>query len=156
MNSLIVDKLNKGFEGSSVVKRNENCSRRGRSTTTALNENIQTTRKFTPLEKLMKLPEYQNVYRSMPLEVFNCFEELSSFGVIVDITREGFVKINLERLRKLNYIIVFQNDDVRFISLYDFSNTKNLIIYHCDHIPIHAINSYTLLKIKTNFTSGSK
>ncbi|XP_025191134.1 uncharacterized protein LOC112591504 [Melanaphis sacchari] len=68
----------------------------------------QKSRKLTPLEKLMNISEYKKIYKDMSVSAFNSFEELSTYGVIVDVLDNGFLKINRKRLRRLNYVLVLR------------------------------------------------
>lgn len=80
------------------------------------------------------------------------FAELSTLGAIVDSTKNGII-LNRKRLYDLGYILIFSVSQPIFVTLNDFSYMYDSIIYDSDTIPYSSLDSFTLCKLKSDYSS---
>jgi hypothetical protein len=75
------------------------------------------------------------------------FNELTALGVIVAYDDVN-VRLNVNRLLELGYVLVFNFNEPYFIQKSDLGYMYDTIMYIGDTIPRTSLNTYTVCKIK--------
>lgn len=75
------------------------------------------------------------------------FNELDALGVILEHDDVN-VRLDMNRLLQLGYVVVFNFNEPYFIQKSDFSYMYDVIMYINDVLPKSCLKTFTLCKIK--------